>query len=99
MERHCQSKVAGLSYFTEDRGLGLPELTPLGKCGCRYASDRCHRPGRAHGTAQLTGDPFSPELALLLLDIPWAIIERFLILPEIVTRGEISGFIGAKREC
>ena len=30
---HCQSKVAGLSYFTEDRGLGLPELTPLGKCG------------------------------------------------------------------
>ena len=50
-------------------------------------------------TAQLTGDPFSPELALLLLDIPWAIIERFLILPEIVTRGEISGFIGAKREC
>ena len=29
---HCQSKVAGLSYSTEDRGLGLPELTPLGKC-------------------------------------------------------------------
>ena len=29
---HCQSKVAGLSYFIEDRGLGLPELTPLGKC-------------------------------------------------------------------
>ena len=28
---HCQSKVAGLSYSTEDRGLGLPELTPLGK--------------------------------------------------------------------
>ena len=29
---HCQSKVAGLSYFTEDRGLGRPELTPLGEC-------------------------------------------------------------------
>ena len=29
---HCQSKIAGLSYSTEDRGLGLPELTPLGKC-------------------------------------------------------------------
>ena len=32
MRRHCQSKVAGLSYFNEDRGLGLPELTPLDKC-------------------------------------------------------------------
>ena len=30
--RHCQSEVADLSYFAEDRGLGLPELTPLGKC-------------------------------------------------------------------
>ena len=29
---HCQSKVAGLSYSTEDRELGRPELTPLGKC-------------------------------------------------------------------
>ena len=53
---------------------------------------------RAHGTAQLTGDPFSQERALLLLGIPWAIIERFLILPEIVTRGETRDFIGAKRE-
>ena len=31
-ERHCQSKIAGLSYSTEDRELGRPELTPLGKC-------------------------------------------------------------------
>ena len=30
--RHCQSKIAGLSYSTEDRELGRPELTPLGKC-------------------------------------------------------------------
>ena len=29
--RHCQSKIAGLSYSTEDRELGRPELTPLGK--------------------------------------------------------------------
>ena len=29
---HCQSKVAGLSYSTEDRELGRPELTPLGEC-------------------------------------------------------------------
>ena len=29
---HCQSKIAGLSYSTEDRELGRPELTPLGKC-------------------------------------------------------------------
>ena len=29
---HCQSEVAGLSYSTEDRGLGRPELTPLGEC-------------------------------------------------------------------
>ena len=27
--RHCQSKVAGLSYSTEDRELGRPALTPL----------------------------------------------------------------------
>ena len=54
---------------------------------------------RAHGIVQLTGDPFSQERALLLLGIPWPIIERFLILPEIATRGEISDFIGAKREC
>ena len=30
--RHCQSKIAGLSYSTEDRELGHPELTPLGEC-------------------------------------------------------------------
>ena len=30
--RHCQSKIVDLSYSTEDRGLGLPELTPLGNC-------------------------------------------------------------------
>ena len=30
--RHCQNKVAGLSYSTEDRESGRPELTPLGKC-------------------------------------------------------------------
>ena len=29
---HCQSKIADLSYSTEDRELGRPELTPLGKC-------------------------------------------------------------------
>ena len=29
---HCQSKIAGLSYSTEDRELSRPELTPLGKC-------------------------------------------------------------------
>ena len=29
---HCQSKVAGLSYSTEDRELGRLELTPLGEC-------------------------------------------------------------------
>ena len=28
--RHCQSKVAGLSYFTEDRELGRFGLTRLG---------------------------------------------------------------------
>ena len=30
--RCCQSKIAGLSYSTEDRELSRPELTPLGKC-------------------------------------------------------------------
>ena len=30
--RHCQSKIAGLSYSTEDRELSRPEVTPLGKC-------------------------------------------------------------------
>ena len=30
--RHCQRKLAGLSSPTEDRELGRPELTPLGKC-------------------------------------------------------------------
>ena len=30
--RHCQSKVAGLSYFAGDRELGRPKLTPLGEC-------------------------------------------------------------------
>ena len=29
--RHCQSKIAGLSYSTEGRELSRPELTPLGK--------------------------------------------------------------------
>ena len=29
--RHCQSKIAGLSYSTEDRELSCPEVTPLGK--------------------------------------------------------------------
>ena len=29
---HCQSKIADLSYSTEDRELGRSELTPLGKC-------------------------------------------------------------------
>ena len=28
---HCQSKIAGLSYSTEDRELGGPNLTPLGE--------------------------------------------------------------------
>ena len=32
LKGHCQSKIAGLSYSTEDRELGRPELTPLGKC-------------------------------------------------------------------
>ena len=30
--RHCQSKIAGLSYSTEGRELSRPELTPLGEC-------------------------------------------------------------------
>ena len=32
VDGHCQSKLAGLSYSTEDRELGRSELTPLGKC-------------------------------------------------------------------
>ena len=32
LKGHCQSKVAGLSYSTEDRALGRPELTLLGEC-------------------------------------------------------------------
>ena len=31
--RHCQRKVARTEFSTDDRELGRPELTPLGKCG------------------------------------------------------------------
>ena len=31
--RHCQRKVARTEFSTDDRELGRPELTPLGKRG------------------------------------------------------------------
>ena len=32
-KRHCQRKVARTEFSTDDRELGRPELTPLGKRG------------------------------------------------------------------
>ena len=33
LQRHCQRKVARTEFSTDDRELGRPELTPLGKRG------------------------------------------------------------------
>ena len=56
-----------------------PIIYPCRKSLCysvrRYSSGPIPTVGRAHGIVQLTGDHFSKELALLLLDIPWAMIE------------------------
>ena len=70
--RHCQSKVAGLSYFAEDRGLGLPELTPLASAAARsrLKSSREQRRGRklpARGDEDVGGqlaDPVHVQVAI-----------------------------------
>ena len=77
------SKIRGV-FLHSARGLTLcrgrsPIIYPCRKSLCysvrRYSSDSIPPAGRAHGIVQLTGDHFSKERALLLLDIPWAMIE------------------------